>query len=237
MGTQFDKNVMEEVAVLVMAAGTGTRMGATERKQWLMLCGRPLFIFTVERLLSFGITSCLVVVHPTDLQRARIALDERGLYAVPITAGGVDRQASVWEGLQFAKTRYVAVHDGARPFLTQADFSAVLKEAIATGAATLAHPVIDTLKRSDGSTKVAQHIDREGLWAVQTPQVFLREWLYEAHVAAQVDNFHGTDDTVLLARIGKSVSLVRGSKWNIKLTDQDDLAYMRLWEAVSCGSD
>ncbi len=233
----YNQMMIDKLDVLVMSAGTGARMGATERKQWLSLCGRPLFVFTVEQLLSFGVTSCILVVHQDDYERVQKEVTTRRLEHVKVVIGGEDRQLSVWRGLQLAQREFVVVHDGARPFLTENDFLAVIKTALSTGAATLAHPVTDTLKRVDVSREVAEHVDRAGLWTIQTPQVFLRTWLYKAHVAAQTEDYHGTDDTVLIERMGESVSLVYGSKWNVKLTDPEDVAYMRLWEAVSCGLD
>lgn len=229
--------MIEELDVLVMAAGMGTRMGGAERKQWLSLCGRPLFMYTVERILSFGVTSCIVVVHPDDLLRVEEELRTKQWENVRVTAGGDDRQVSVHYGLQFATRKYVAVHDGARPFLTQEDFLAVIAKAAITGAATLAHPVYDTIKRGDEHLLVAEHVDRSKLWAVQTPQVFLRTWLNTAHEMAKERGDRGTDDTVLVEHIGKPVALVRGSKWNVKLTDAEDIVYMRMWEAQTCGLD
>ncbi len=229
-----EETLTEQVDVLVMAAGTGTRMGAAERKQWLLLCGYPVFVYVLKRLLGFGVVSCILVVHPEDVERSREQLSLLGLSGCAVVAGGPNRQASVLRGLSACTRPLVAVHDAARPFLSATDFAAVLKAGAQHGAATLGHPVRDTLKRIDSAGNVCVNVDRGGVWAVQTPQVFARSLLVEAHRDAAQAGISATDDAALLERIGVPVHVVQGSKWNVKLTDPDDLEFMRQWEAIHC---
>ncbi len=229
-----EETLTEQVDVLVMAAGTGSRMGVTERKQWLTLCGCPVFVYVLRRLISFGVTSCILVVHPEDVKRSRDQLLLHGLKDCVVMAGGPDRQASVMRGLSACTLPLVAVHDAARPFLSLADFMAVLKAGADYDAATLGHPVRDTLKRLDDAGNVGANVDRSGVWAVQTPQVFERRLLTGAHRDAEQAGISVTDDAALIERLGIPVRIVQGSKWNVKLTDPDDLEFMRQWEAVHC---
>ena len=229
-----EDTLTEQVDVLVMAAGTGSRMGVTERKQWLTLCGCPVFVYVLKRLISFGVTSCILVVHPEDVKRSRDQLLLHGVTGCVVVAGGQDRQASVMRGLSACTLPLVAVHDAARPFLSLADFMAVLKAGAEYDAATLGHPVRDTLKRMDDAGNVGANVDRGGVWAVQTPQVFERRLLTDAHRDAEQAGISVTDDTALIERLGIPVHIVQGSKWNVKLTDPDDLEFMRQWEAIHC---
>ncbi|MHB1628249.1 MAG: 2-C-methyl-D-erythritol 4-phosphate cytidylyltransferase [Bacilli bacterium] len=223
-----------QVDVLVLAAGTGNRMGAAERKQWLLLCGYPVFAYVLKRLLGFGVASCILVVHPEDVKRSREHLSLLGLSDCAVIAGGPNRQASVLRGLSACTLPLVAVHDAARPFLSATDFAAVLKAGAHYGAATLGHPVRDTLKRVDSAGNVCANVDRSAVWAVQTPQVFARNLLTEAHRDAAEAGVSATDDASLLERMGVPVHVVQGSKWNVKLTDPDDLEFMRQWEEIHC---
>ncbi len=140
-------NRLAQLDVLVMAAGTGSRMGMAERKQWLTLCGSPLFIYTLKKLIAFGADSLYVVVYPDDVARVEEALRTAGLAHVHVVPGGETRQDSVRFGLTKTSREFVAVHDGARPFLEKADFLRVVDLAMECGAATIGAPVRDTLKR------------------------------------------------------------------------------------------
>ena len=230
-------NRLAQLDVMVMAAGTGSRMGMAERKQWLTLCGSPLFIYTLKKFIAFGADSLYVVVHPDDAMRVKEALRTAGLEKVHVVTGGETRQDSVRFGLAKTSRKFVAVHDGARPFLEKADFFRVVDLAMQCGAATIGAPVRDTLKRVDVGHHIEANVERDGLFAVYTPQVFRRDWLVEAHRQALADGFVGTDDTVLLERMGRAVQVATGSAWNIKITQQEDLKWIRVWEMANCESD
>jgi 2-C-methyl-D-erythritol 4-phosphate cytidylyltransferase len=136
--------------------------------------------------------------------------------------GGPRRQDSVRAGLHtIAPREFVVVHDGARPMVTPALIEAGVEAARQTGAAAAAVPVIDTLKESDGHAIVRRTVPRDGLWAVQTPQVFRYQLLLRAHNAATDDV---TDDCALVEAIGVPVKLYPGSAANLKVTTPDDLA-------------
>lgn len=224
-----------DVDFVIMAAGSGTRMQARVKKQWIPIENKPLFVYTLSRMLACGADSLIVVVHPDDVMATAETLEASGIPidCCRIVTGGVDRQESVFRGISVAKRKLVAVHDAARPFFASEDIAAVVQRARLTGAATLGYPVRDTLVHTYCEA-ITETVPRDSLWQVQTPQVFFRDWLMAAHAKAIRDGFRGTDDTVLVDRLGHRVDVVRGSALNVKITEPGDDMYLRLWEGRSC---
>ncbi|MEC3704736.1 2-C-methyl-D-erythritol 4-phosphate cytidylyltransferase, partial [Bacillus subtilis] len=144
--------------------------------------------------------------------------------SIELVAGGDERQHSVYKGLKAVKQeKIVLVHDGARPFIKHEQIDELIAEAEQTGAAILAVPVKDTIKRVK-DLQVSETIERSSLWAVQTPQAFRLSLLMKAHAEAERKGFLGTDDASLVEQMeGGSVRVVEGSYTNIKLTTPDDL--------------
>src|SRR5262249_43820278 len=145
-----------------------------------------------------------------------------------VVGGGPTRQESVRLALDAAPhgVRMVVVHDAVRPFITRELVDAVLAAAGADGAAICALPVAETVKRvRDGLVETT--VDRAGLWAVQTPQAFRAEILREAHDKARRDGVAGTDDAMLVERLGHRVRVVPGLAGNVKITTPDDLRWAR----------
>ena len=178
----------------------------------------------------------LVVAVPAERVEATRRL--LGRHRVPrrceVVAGGAERQESVWLGLQAAgDAEWVLVHDAVRPFITAALVARVLAAAGATGAATCGLPVRETVKRAREDGTAEATLDRTGLWLVQTPQAFRRALLWEAHDKARRDGFAGTDDAVLVERLGGRVALVPGLPQNLKITTREDLTMARRWMARS----
>lgn len=217
------------VTAIVPAAGSGVRFGGVVPKQYLPLPGGlPILAWTLKALMASRQVDCLVLVAPPG-QEARCraeVLDRAGLMADRVVPGGADRQASVYAGLAAvpSSTDLVLVHDGARPLVTPEIVRAAIAAAVAEGAAVVAIPVTDTIKAADSAGRVVETLPRGRLWAAQTPQVFRATWLREAHERALTDGFRGTDDAVLVERLGYRVRLVPGSSENIKVTTMADLA-------------
>lgn len=237
----FTGRLFEDVDFLVVAAGTGQRMRADVRKQWLPVCGKPMFFYTVSRLFDFGATSLILAVHPEDVSRAEELTAPLG-NRCRIVSGGADRQASVAIGLASTTREFVAIHDAARPFVERDDVLAALRHVRSCGAVTLGTPVRDTLARSGatpegGCARIVEVLQRSHVWQVQTPQAFRRDLLERAHRAAAASSFHGTDDASLVERLGVAVQVVKGSTWNVKVTEPEDLRFVKLWEALECASD
>jgi 2-C-methyl-D-erythritol 4-phosphate cytidylyltransferase len=229
------RSVGRDIAVAVVpAGGMGLRMGTTQPKQYLSLAGLPLFLHTLRALLSGGAVSRVVLAVPGDRVEATRHVLRRHRFdrAIDVLEGGPSRQESVWGGLQAvpADTRWVVVHDAVRPFITGNLVERLLEAARRVGAATCGLQVRDTVKRVTGDT-VHTTVDRDGLWLTQTPQVFRRDLLWEAHDKARCDGFVGTDDAMLVERLGAPVAMVAGLPYNIKITTPDDLRIARLWLA------
>ncbi len=221
-----------DVDLILMAAGTGSRMKLAVKKQWMLIGEKPMFVHTLLRFLAMGFDSCILVVHETERLATQEALATYGIDAARcrLAIGGEDRQASVLRGLALATRPLVAVHDAARPFFQEKDIANVITKARETGAATLASPVRDTLVVVDQDEALLETKSRDGVWQVQTPQVFTRAWLCEAHEVARQKGYRSTDDTYLLRQIGHQVYVVRGASLNVKITEPDDALFIALWE-------
>ncbi len=215
------------VTAIVPAAGAGTRFAGSVPKQYLSLAGVPLLTRTLQALFaSERVNSLILVVPPRDERRCRTeVLEPFGLSADALVPGGADRQASVYAGLLRVgpETDLVLVHDGARPFITPAVIHAVVEAAAEVGAAVAAVPVTDTIKLAGPDGRVVETLERNRIWAAQTPQVFRAALLREAHVRALRDGFRGSDESVLVERLGHGVRLVPGSAENLKVTTPADL--------------
>ena len=216
---------MRDIAVLIPAGGIGTRLGRRTPKQFLRVGGEPILAATVRQFRRHPRVGAIVVAAPADhVVHARRLLG-RG---VTVVVGGTTRQESVRLALEAAPhgLRIVLVHDAVRPFITRALVDAVLAAARAEGAAVCALPVAETVKRVRDDV-VEATVDRDGLWAVQTPQAFRAEILREAHEKARRDGVAGTDDAMLVERLGHRVRVVPGLAGNVKITTPDDLRRAR----------
>jgi 2-C-methyl-D-erythritol 4-phosphate cytidylyltransferase len=215
------------VAALVLAAGRGERLGAGVPKALLPLAGRPLLAHAVEALAACAALDAIIPVVPAAALERCAAL-VRGLGADPRirepVAGGAERQDSMRAGLAAlpAGVELVAVHDAARPLVRPADVERVVAAARRSGAALLAVPVRDTLKRV-GDGAVLETLARSACWAAQTPQVFRAELLREALAKAEAEGFQGTDDAQLVERLGVPVHVVEGDPRNLKITWPEDV--------------
>lgn len=216
----------EPAWVIVPAAGRGVRMG--RKKLGILLAGRPVLRWTLDVFeATAAVRGVVVTVAPEDVAvwRRRLA----GCRKVrAVIAGGAERQASVAHGLAAVPpdVRWIVVHDGVRPCITADLVERVLAEARACGAAIAALPIAETLKRgADGWVK--ETVDRDGLWAVQTPQAFDATLLREAHRRSAAAAMAATDDAALVERLGVRVRLVPGLPGNVKITRPDDLALAR----------
>jgi 2-C-methyl-D-erythritol 4-phosphate cytidylyltransferase len=223
-------------AAILPAAGAGTRMGGMP-KQLRPLGDAPVLVQSARAVLRHPAVRALVVAAPpgegeaVGAMLAAFGVGE-GL-DVRVVAGGATRQASVAAALGAVPegVGLVLVHDAARPFLPGKRLAAVLAAAEAHGAAALAVPAADTLRRADDGA-FGETVPREGLWRMQTPQAARIDLLRRALDAAARDGFEGTDEVALLQRIGVAVRLVEGDARNGKLTEPSDWALAEaLWPA------
>jgi len=216
---------VEFAAVLVMA-GSGSRLGADVPKAFVPLGGKPLWRHAADTFASMAACRALVLVAPADrVADVHATWPPSDRLLVRIVAGGARRQDSVRLGLAAVPpdVAVVAIHDAARPFIDAATIEAAVAEAARTGAALVAAPVRDTIKRVSGG-RVAETLDRSALWHAQTPQCFRLDVVRRAHEAAERSGWDVTDDCALAERLGQAVAVVRGGARNFKITETDDLA-------------
>ncbi len=217
-----------EAVALIPAGGRGQRMGAPIPKQFLELGGVPILVHSLRVLQhSSRITDVIVAVPESERNFCLAEIVERYQFTKvkAVISGGPQRQDSVRLALQAAGTNHqlVLVHDAVRPFLTSNMVVDVLDRAAERGAALIALPMRDTVKRVGPDFQVKETVDRKGLWLAQTPQAFRAPLLHQAHEKAKQEGVQVTDDAQLMEYFGHPVSVVEGSGENIKITRPEDL--------------
>jgi len=220
---------VRDVAVVIPAGGVGRRLGRRTPKQFLALGGAPILAATVRHFARHPRVNRIVVAAPAaQVERTRRLLGRIRGAPITVVVGGGTRQESVSRGLAavWTDSALVLVHDAVRPFITRALIDAVLGAARTTGAAICALPITETVKRVAGGL-VEGTLDRSELVTVQTPQAFRADLLREAHDKARRDGFTGTDDAMLVERLGQSVRVVPGLAENVKITTSVDLRRAR----------
>lgn len=216
------------VSAIIVAAGKGSRMAAAKNKVYLNLNGRPILYYTIKAFHDIQeIKEIVIVASKGEIEYCRENIIKRYGFrkATKVVEGGNERQESVYNGLMEIdkKAEIVAIHDGARPLVDEKIIVNAIKEAFIYKAVGVAVPVKDTIKIADENNMVLDTPDRKYLWAIQTPQVFERDLIIAAHKKAINDKFTGTDDTVLVERMGYKVRLIEGDYKNIKITTPEDL--------------
>lgn len=211
------------VSGIIVAAGTGSRMGAGMNKVYMPLSGRCVLWYTVKAFCESGAADELVIVTGAeDMQKCR---ELAGEFHIPckIVQGGATRQESVYNGLKAAVCDYAAVHDGARALVTPEQVRTVIAAAKEHGAAALGVQPKDTIKTADENGFIERTVMRDRAYLIQTPQVFVRTELIKAHEAAKAQGIAATDDCMLMERAGARIKIVGGSYENIKLTTPEDI--------------
>ena len=216
-------------AAIVVAAGNSQRMGFD--KLTADLGGRPLFIRTLERFENCSeVDEIVLVANEERIKHFGNLVEEYRLRKVAtVVAGGADRHLSVWNGLGALSenVEIVAVHDGARPLVSSGTISNAMTLATKCGAVALAAPVVETLKKVDSDGLVVGSIDRSGLWTMQTPQIFRRDWLVAAYELVLARGVRVTDETSAAEMAGFPVRLMQSGDWNVKVTYPSDLELVR----------
>lgn len=228
-------------AVIILAAGKSSRCntalvsrselrGIERKKTFFPIIGSSACLISLEAFACrVDVCQVILVVAPEDkdevAKRYAEALEK---YKVQLVVGGAERFLSVENALRLvcSDADYIAVHDAARPCVSQREIDAVFLEARQSGAAILAVPTVGALKRArmdSDRVVVASSEPRDGIWEAQTPQVFRRELLFKAY-RDRAREFAPLDDCGLVEALGVDVSMVRGDRRNIKITSEDDLA-------------
>ena len=215
-----------KTTAIIVAAGSGSRFQSETPKQFLDLAGKPIVVHTIERFASApSIDSIVVVLSSENVSRLG-----PGGFSKPfkVVTGGASRAESVLNGLNASDkdTEIVAVHDGARPFVSVDEIERTIEKAKSTGAACLVGPVTDTIKTISGD-EISGTLDRNKLRRALTPQVFKIEVLRRAFELVELSDVV-TDECYLVEKLGHPIAFVEGSARNIKITHQEDLEFARI---------
>lgn len=211
------------ITAVVPAAGIGKRMGADIPKQYLALGETCILQTTLEVLLQHPqIKKIVVPLHKEDSHFSQLSIANHP--RIETVVGRDERADSVMAGLEAVQSKWVLVHDAARPFVQLDDIDALIKESIENEVgALLAMPVRDTMKRSNKDGKIIATVDRENLWHALTPQMFQTQMLIQALQDAQHKELLVTDEASAMEMAGYQPALVSSYPGNIKITHPQDL--------------
>ncbi len=220
-----------EYSAILLAGGSGRRMGGDKKKQYMELLGRPVLYYPLMAFENSRVDEVILVVSPGDEDYVSDGIvDKYGFKKVSrIVPGGAERYDSVYNGIREAEGRYVLIHDAARAFVTPEIIDNVADVLIKYNACVVGMPSKDTVKLSDKDGFVSETPDRSSVWIIQTPQAFLRSELLEAYekLKAVPDGFAGiTDDAMIMEKSGgRPIKLIEGSFDNIKITTPEDMVF------------
>jgi len=225
--------MLPPIAVILPAAGKSSRFGGKEKKPFTNIDGRAVWLRAAEHFVTRPeVKQCLVVVAAEDMElfKRRFAANVMFLN-IQIVEGGKERFESVANALSrlIDEIALVAVHDAVRPCLPSVLIDNIFAAAAQHGAAVPALPAADTLKRVSNQMLVESTLSRDGVWNVQTPQVFRRQWIEEAYRRRGELTGPITDDAQLVEALGHPVRVVRGSPFNVKITTGEDLGMAELF--------
>jgi 2-C-methyl-D-erythritol 4-phosphate cytidylyltransferase len=211
------------LSAIIVAAGSSRRMGFD--KLLKPVAGKPLITHTIGAFERANSITEIILVAREDRRQAFKDVLGASKKMREIIVGGEHRQDSVRAGLRHLDetAQYVAVHDGARPLVTPEQIEQVFEQCRLHDAAALAEPIIDTLKRADENLCVTDSVDRNQLYAMQTPQIFRRDLLEEAYRAVFAEERRITDEVSAVERLGRKVILVASNDFNFKITYERDL--------------
>ena len=214
-------------SVIIVAAGSGKRMQRNINKQFIKLNEKEIISHTIDAFYkNKNIDEIIVCIKQEEEEFFKKQILEKNDFKnIKIAYGGKERQDSVYNGLKLLdeKCDVVLIHDGARPFVSNKTIDTCIEEAKEHKAIVVGVPVKDTIKVIDDSNNIVDTPNRSVLWAVQTPQTFDYNILLNAYEDAFKSGFYGTDDAMLVERIGHKVKMVEGSYNNIKITTKEDL--------------
>lgn len=231
-----------DVGVVIVAGGSGSRVGGGELKQLRWIAGKPMLLHSLQafqKIIEVGMVVCVLPKqYAGDPPPWLFQCDTDRML---ISVGGRTRAESVANGLEDlpAECTTVLVHDAARPLVSEAMIRRVIATAKQGQAVIAALPVVDTLKRVNADGCIDETVSRDNLWRAQTPQGFPRTLIERAHREAKAGGWHGeaTDDAALCERLGVPVRVVRGSEAAIKVTEEGDFARAALLAGLNEESD
>lgn len=213
-------------SAIIVAAGASRRMGFD--KLTATLDGHPVIWHSLRAFSDTGAVDEILLVVGADRVEEFTALVQQGRFPKvrEVIAGGGERHLSVWNGLRSIESHgseFVAIHDGARPLTTPELIGRTIAEARRHGAACCASPIPDTVKRACPEQMVQESVERSGLWAMQTPQVFASGLILQAYASLIARKEMVTDEVSAVQKLGKRIFLLKNEDWNFKITFPHDL--------------
>jgi 2-C-methyl-D-erythritol 4-phosphate cytidylyltransferase len=212
---------------VIVAGGSGSRVGGTELKQFRWVAGKPMLLHSLQTFMMRDDVVSVVCVLPRDyVADPPPWIFQCDVERLMLSVGGRTRSESVANGLDDLPddARIVLVHDAARPLVSDETIGRVIAAVREGESAIAALPVVDTLKDVDDAGHIVRTVERERLWRAQTPQGFPRETIVRAHREARAQRITATDDSALCERLGIAVRVVRGSERAMKITEEADFA-------------
>ena len=219
--------VARDVGVVIVAGGTGTRVGGEELKQFRWVAGKPMLLHSVQAYMARPDVGTVVCVLPQQYAGDPPPwLFQCDVDRLLVSLGGRTRSESVANGLDDLpdEAQIVLVHDAARPLVDATTVDRVVESVRAGTSAIAALPVVDTLKEVDAEGMIVRTVDRDRLWRAQTPQGFPRHVIVDAHRRATREHISATDDAALCERLGIPVRVVRGAERAMKITEPADFS-------------
>lgn len=220
----------KKIAVIIAAAGSGSRMGSGIPKQYRNIGGIPMLIRTLQKFRDHGAFDVFCVVADKEhLSLAQGLLDQAGFSETRVVEGGKQRHESIYLGLRDLPedVDYVVIHDAARPFVSQKIIDDTLEQVLLYNAVVVGVPPKDSMLKApenqDGTGWVSEYLIRKELVSVQTPQAFSREWILDAMDQGEASGNFGTDDGFLILQAGYPLRVIAGDYKNSKITTREDL--------------
>lgn len=217
---------MGKVSAIVLAGGSGKRMGGQCKKQYMSLGEKPVLYYSLKAFQESNVDEIILVTNEKEYCQNEIVQKYHLDKVTKIVSGGAERYNSVYKGLQaIEKCEYVLIHDGARPFLTQKMIADSIENVRIFQACVVGMPVKDTIKIADKENYVKETPVRESLWQIQTPQTFSYSLILEAYKRVIKEQPEGiTDDAMVIEYCNQvKVKLIWGNYNNIKITTQEDM--------------
>ncbi|MHA3773761.1 2-C-methyl-D-erythritol 4-phosphate cytidylyltransferase [Verrucomicrobiota bacterium sgz303538] len=214
------------VSAIIVAAGSSRRMGFD--KLFAPLAGKPVLWHSLQAFSECDDIDEILVITREDrvAEVEKLVSDEDLVKVRKVLVGGAERHLSVWNGLKAIESHgseYVAIHDGARPLTTPKLIHDCLRMAQQHGAACCASPIPDTVKRASTEQVVTESVERSGLWAMQTPQIFASGLILQAYASLIAKHEMVTDEVSAVQKLGKRIALLKNDEWNFKITFPRDL--------------
>lgn len=217
----------DKITAVVLAGGSGSRMGSPLKKQYMELDGKPLLFYALHAFQKSFVDEIVLVTNEERYCKKEIT-EKYGFNKVrKIVPGGKERFDSVYAGLLAADDcDYVMIHDGARPFLTQEMIKVSIEAVKKYNACAAGMPVKDTMKLADGDDFAEKTLERKKVWQIQTPQTFSYPLILQAYQKVLRERPDGITDDAMTIEYGHyaKVKLVSGSYENIKITTPEDMA-------------